>query len=84
MSNLVHNERTKLWATFLNNIGVASIAVGGFLRLFSASESNPVSVVIVFSCVFLGLFLFGMAYATLGQLKNNVHSRSCAKFIYTS
>jgi hypothetical protein len=69
MSNLVHNERTKLWATFLNNIGVASIAVGGFLRLFSASENNPVSVVIVFSCVFLGLMLFGMAYVTLGQLK---------------
>jgi hypothetical protein len=69
MSNLVHNERTKLWATFLNNIGVASIAVGGFLRLFSASESNPVSVVIVLSCVFLGVVLFGMAYATLGHLK---------------
>jgi hypothetical protein len=69
MSNLVHNERTKLWATFLNNIGVASIAVGGFLRLLSASESNPVSVVIVFSCVFLGFILFGMAYATLNQLK---------------
>jgi hypothetical protein len=69
MGNLVHNERTKLWATFLNNIGVASIAVGGFLRLFSASESNPVSVIIVFACVFLGLLLFGMAYSVLGQLK---------------
>jgi hypothetical protein len=72
MSNLVHNERTKLWATFLNNIGVASIAVGGFLRLFSASESNAVSVATVFSCVFLGFILFGMAYATLGHLKEEV------------
>jgi hypothetical protein len=69
MSNLVHNERTKLGATFLNNIGVASIAVGGFLRLFSASESNPVPVAIVFASAFLGFVLFGMAYATLGGLK---------------
>jgi hypothetical protein len=69
MSSLVHNERTKLWATFLNNIGVASIAVGGVLRLFSASESNPVPVVIVFACVFFGLACAGMANLTLGQLK---------------
>jgi hypothetical protein len=34
MSNLVHNERTKLGATFLNNIGVASIAVGGSYVFF--------------------------------------------------
>jgi hypothetical protein len=69
MSNLVHNERVKLWTTFLNNIGVASIAVGGVLRLFSASQSNPVPVIIVFACVFFGLICFGMAYAALGSLK---------------
>jgi len=45
MSNLVHNERN-LCATFVNNIGVASIAAGGFPCLFSASDGNPVLVVI--------------------------------------
>jgi hypothetical protein len=69
MSNLVHNERIKLGATFLNNIAVAAVAVGAVLRLFGASESNPVSVVIVFGCLFFGLTCFGMAYSTLGGLK---------------
>jgi hypothetical protein len=69
MSNLVHNERLKLGATFLNNIGVASIAVGGVLRLFAASESNPVSVVIVFACVFFGVACAWMGYQVLGGLK---------------
>ena len=33
MSNLVHNERVKLFATFLNNIAVASVAVGAHLQV---------------------------------------------------
>jgi hypothetical protein len=69
MSNLIYNERVKLRATFFNNIGVASVAVGGFLRLFSASEDNPVSVIIVFACVAFGMVCAGMGYAMLGQLK---------------
>jgi hypothetical protein len=43
MGNLVHNERMKLAATFFNNVGVATLAVGTVLPLVSGSvvEVHP-------------------------------------------
>lgn len=34
MSNLIHNERIKYWATFFNNIAVISFATGGIVPAF--------------------------------------------------
>ena len=44
MSNLIHNERLKYAATFFNNVGVASFAVGGALPILTAV--NPPVVVV--------------------------------------
>ena len=35
MPNLVHNEQTKLFASFLNNLGVAAFAAGLVIPLVS-------------------------------------------------
>jgi hypothetical protein len=42
--SLVHNERTKLTATYLNGLAIALFAVGGLAPVFSHSfgtESRP-------------------------------------------
>jgi hypothetical protein len=36
ISTTVHNERTKLTATYLNGVAIAVIAVGGLAPIFSA------------------------------------------------
>lgn len=38
MSNLIHNERVKLHATFLNNIGVASVPWEDFCVFFRSRK----------------------------------------------
>lgn len=35
MAHLIHNERTKLMSTFLNNVGVAIVAGGVFIPVFA-------------------------------------------------
>ena len=36
MSNLIHNEKIKLWGTYYNNMSVAVIVAGAITPLFSA------------------------------------------------
>jgi hypothetical protein len=59
--SLIHNERVKLTANWLNAISAASIAVGGFAQLapsFTGMVVNSVPVVSVFS---IGWIIFGIA-----------------------
>jgi uncharacterized membrane protein YdjX (TVP38/TMEM64 family) len=58
LSNLVHNEKQKLHATFLNNLAVAAIVGGLIAPVFGGSESSILSIAgaIVFGVVIGGLF----------------------------
>jgi hypothetical protein len=66
MSNLIHNERLKYAATFFNNVGVASFAVGGVLPMLT--NANP-PVVFVGAAFTFGIVCLFMAYRLLGSLK---------------
>jgi hypothetical protein len=72
MSNLVFNERVKYGATFFNNIGVASIAVGAVLPMLSAAplgQPTFITVLVAIGCALFGFFCFGAAQYLLGMLK---------------
>lgn len=51
MANLIHNERTKLISTFLNNLGVAIVAGGVFIPVFASggalAEHYPLPVIVL-------------------------------------
>ncbi|MDB5558303.1 MAG: hypothetical protein JWQ36_1237 [Enterovirga sp.] len=73
--SLVHNERIKLTANWLNSISAASMAVGGFAQLAplaagSVTPGNPTGVV-WFSTVWivLGLALHVTARILLKRLQ---------------
>ena len=76
MSLLVHNEKTKLLATALNNLGVASIVTGAFAPvaahiLGSLTTDDPLrlaSVVVIWLAV--GVGLFAGAHRILRELKS--------------
>ncbi|WP_368507903.1 hypothetical protein [Bradyrhizobium lupini] len=51
MGNLIHNEKAKLHATYLNNLGVAAL-VGGIIAPVFGSNTGSVFTV-------AGSFLFG-------------------------
>jgi len=57
MSNLVHNERTKYFATLFNNLGVTAFAGGVVLPLFS-TDPNVVAYrsALMYAGVLLGVF----------------------------
>jgi hypothetical protein len=62
MSNLVFNERVKYGATFFNNIGVASIAVGGVLPMLSAAplgQPTFITVLVAIGCALFGFLFWG-------------------------
>lgn len=40
--SLIHNERVKLTATYLNGMAIAIVAVGGFAPLASFASGNPI------------------------------------------
>jgi hypothetical protein len=67
MSDLVFNERVKYAATFFNNIGVASIAVGVVLPMLSAAPVAQGTFFIGY--VAFGFFCVGAAQSMLGMLK---------------
>ena len=70
MSNLVHNERVKLFATFVNNIGVVSCAAGAIVPLFAeAALLTPSRITISIGMGLFGLFCMGSAQYHLGTLK---------------
>lgn len=58
--SLIHNERTKLTATYLNGIGIAIFAVGGFAPVISSlyGPSGP-----TLGLIFISLICFLMSFA---------------------
>lgn len=64
--NLIHNEQTKLRATFLNGLGIALFAVGGLAPLFSAlnNDREPTLINLATSGF---CFLGGIALHYVGQ-----------------
>jgi len=73
---LVHNERTKLTAAWLNAVSTALIAAGGFapsaawLYGISALPVSAINVAgIAVSCVAAGVTLHGAGLALLGSLR---------------
>lgn len=74
--NLVHNERTKLTASWLNTLATALIAAGGFAPLaamiYGISELHigaPYIAPMTLSCVGGGAFLHLVARGYLGRLQ---------------
>jgi hypothetical protein len=51
LGNLIHNEKQKLHATFLNNLGVASLVGGLIAPVFGGNGSSFLTVA--------GSFMFG-------------------------
>ena len=72
---LVHNERTKLLATALNNLGVATVATGiiapaiGFLYGSEAMQTNGWWLLIGVAWLLAGSSLHFLAWIVLGRLK---------------
>lgn len=67
MSNLVHNERVKYAATFVNNIGVAAFAIGGALPILNATPDYPLP--IFAAAILFGVVCLFSSYYLLGGLK---------------
>jgi hypothetical protein len=68
MSKLAHNERVKLFATFLNNAGVAAW-VGGFIIPLIQGKSLSFFNVTTISGIVIGLVLHIAGFLFLGKLK---------------
>jgi hypothetical protein len=71
--NLVHNERTKLSATYLNGVAIAVLAIGAFAPLVSyasaGSEVSPaVLSVLSLGCLIVSTLLHYAARRLLGRL----------------
>jgi hypothetical protein len=72
MSNLVHNEQVKLFAAFLNNLGIASLAAGAILPTISLSffaHDLKVSILTLVVGVGFGTWLMWQAQNYLIRLK---------------
>lgn len=71
--SLIHNERIKLLATFVNGLGIAVFAVGGLAPLFSAlyGDSGPTAFLALMSvvCVIVSVSLHYVASSVLKRLK---------------
>ena len=72
--SLIHNERIKLTANWLNSISAASIAVGGFAQLaplFTGIAAQSVPIVSVFSIgwIIFGITMHLIARVVLGGLR---------------
>jgi hypothetical protein len=66
MSDLVHNERIKYGATFLNNSGVAALAAGVIVPI--ADTSTPAWILFWGGCLLAAAFN-GAALWILGNLR---------------
>jgi hypothetical protein len=71
---LIHNERIKLLATFLNSIGVAVFGVGGLSPLFSivlgGGAFRPIVMVVSDICIFIAFGLHYSGSTVLRSLKS--------------
>lgn len=70
MSNLVHNERTKLISMFWNNVGVGAIVAGVVLPSLSGEASVLKFIAGMVTGFTFGLTLSWIAYWNLGFLKD--------------
>ena len=73
---LVHNERTKLTAAWLNALATALVAAGGFAPaaamlygLASAPLEFGFVIAVLLGCMTLGLAIHVGAWALLGRLR---------------
>jgi hypothetical protein len=67
MSNLVHNERTKMLANLFNNLGVVSLASGVLAPIFSARISaTPIGFSNGGYAIFQGLSLYALGVIFVG------------------
>lgn len=72
MSNLVHNEQTKLFASFLNNLGVAAFAAGLVIPVVSLGFAERPWVFVWLPVALgagIGMFLMLKAQKYLERLK---------------
>lgn len=77
MANLettIHNERTKLTATYVNGAAIAVVAVGGFVPLFSVFGAGPAQSMFAIAaqlatCIGISAVLHSLARWLLGRLK---------------
>jgi hypothetical protein len=70
LGNLIHNEKQKLHATFLNNLGAASLIGGMIAPVFGGNNSSILSVAgsMVFGALMAGVFHAGALWC-LSDLK---------------
>lgn len=61
MGNLIHNEKQKLRATYLNNLAVASLVGGMIAPVFGNTESSILTVAgsFLFGCIMSSIFHAG-------------------------
>ena len=72
MGNLVHNEQVKLFAAFLNNLGVASFATGAVLPVVSLSYASKSALLLWLPFAFgagLGTYFMMAGHNYLKRLK---------------
>ena len=72
MSELIHNERTKLTATYLNSLAVATTAVGGvapFVAIFTNGLSTLKALALGIGWLLASVSLHWIARRILGALK---------------
>jgi hypothetical protein len=70
--NLIHNERTKLTATWLNGLATAAVAVGSIapsIAAVSGTISPILAAGLALFWLFVGVGLHFTARAVLGRLK---------------
>ena len=74
--SLIHNERTKLTAAFVNTLATALVAAGGFAPLaaiiYGISNQHVAGTYVAFVivvCIMIGVFLHWVGRALLGSLR---------------
>jgi hypothetical protein len=71
MSNLIYNERLKLWATYCNNVSVG-VFLGGFLLPALAERPTSFLRIFIFACsgiiASFGLHIYAR-YVVLGRME---------------
>jgi len=71
LTTIIHNERLKLAATFLNGLGIALFAVGGLAPVFSNLYGpNPPGFLLIFVSVICFASAFALHYAGSRLLKD--------------
>lgn len=70
---LVHNERVKLTATYMNGMAIALVAIGGFAPLVSLASGGPANfgalAIVGFGCLGTSIALHSIARLFLGRLQ---------------